>query len=134
MRLDAGERREATVELRLFLRPQRPDRFDVLGRADASFLVWNADRIELAPHVADTDPEDEPPLGENVDPGQLLGQDDRVALRQEMIPLASLTRSVCAAAKASAAMVSSMSVSGAAGEGGSWGSIRTTCSPVQTDS
>ena len=51
-----------------------------------------------------------------------------------MIPEPILIRSVFAAAKASEATVSTKGESGGTGDGGSWGSISTTCSPVQIDS
>ncbi len=51
-----------------------------------------------------------------------------------MMPVPSLMVEVWAAAKARATAGSSMRASGGSGDGGAWGSGRTTCSPVHNES
>ncbi len=46
----------------------------------------DAQRAKLGFQIANTDAEDQPPAGEDVQTGQLLGQHQRVALRQDDHP------------------------------------------------
>src|SRR5436309_8567887 len=65
------------------LSPDRADRGEVLLRARASGLEWDADRSELLLDVADANPEDEPTTGEDVERRELLCKDQRIAEGQD---------------------------------------------------
>src|SRR2546428_352621 len=49
----------------------------------AALLERGAERAELRLQIADADAEDQPAVREPVEAGQLLGQHERVALRQD---------------------------------------------------
>ncbi len=81
--LDPAERGELTAQLGLLVAPQRAQGVDPLVGAAAAGLEGHADRLVLARHVPHADADLEATLREHVDRRQLLGQDDRVAQRQD---------------------------------------------------
>ena len=74
---------EAPLIGRLRRRPQRQHRLQVLDGARALVLEGYAERVELRLQVADAEAEDQPPAGHHVDARQLLGEHERIALRQD---------------------------------------------------
>ena len=71
------------------------------------------------------------PAGEHVDRGEFLGQHDRIALRQDNDPGAEPDSFGMRGDEAQRDSESINGVSAGAGEGGTCGSGRTICSPVQ---
>ena len=63
--------------------PQGTHRVDVLIGDRAALGVVRPDGAELRLQVADADAQQEPPAGQDVDAGDLLGQGDRIALGQQ---------------------------------------------------
>ena len=100
----------------------------------AALLEVGADGAELGLEVADADAEREPAAAEHVEAGDLLGQHDGVALREDHDAGREADRRVRAAAHVRASSGSSAGSCGAIGDGGTCGSGRTTCSPAHSDS
>ena len=69
------------MEARVVRCPKNSQAFDVFVRPGAAALEGNADRFKLFPEPADADAERESAAGQLIDGRQLLGQDQRVALR-----------------------------------------------------
>ena len=65
------------------LLPERAQRAHRLGRARGAVLERDAERLELLAQPADADAEDHPPVRQHVERRDLLGDVDRMALRQE---------------------------------------------------
>ncbi len=86
MGVDAGEVGEAAVELGSLVVPEAGHGVEELVRHGAALGEVGADGAELGLEVADADAEREAPTGEHVQRRQLLGQHDRVALREDHDP------------------------------------------------
>ena len=68
---------------RLVVAPQRAHRLDVVVVAATAIGERHAERIELLTQPTDADAEDHPAAAQRVDRRDLLGGDQRVALRQD---------------------------------------------------
>ena len=78
-----GERGELAVVRRLALVPELAEHGDVVVGPLAALGERDADGVELLLEPADADAELDPSLGEVVEGGDLLGDEDRVALRED---------------------------------------------------
>jgi hypothetical protein len=81
--VDALEVDVLAVERGRLVLPEAAHGGQVLVRACPAALHRDADRGHLGLEVGDPDAEDQPPAGEDVEAGDLLGQHQRVALRQD---------------------------------------------------
>jgi hypothetical protein len=80
------ERDEAPLELRRRLVPQRAHGGNVLIGARAAVGQRRAERAQFGLEIADAEADDQSALAEHVDRRQLLGEQDRLALRQHDHP------------------------------------------------
>jgi hypothetical protein len=69
--------------VRVFLSPDGDHRLDVLVGAPSALRHWRAKGLRLFWYRADADANDESPTREHIDAGELLGEEQRVVLRQE---------------------------------------------------
>jgi hypothetical protein len=81
--VDAGEVRVAPLEARRLVAPQGAHGVDVLVGARAALGERHADGAHFRLEVAGTDAEDQPSLRQHVEARDLLGEYERVALRQD---------------------------------------------------
>ena len=98
-------------------------------------LEVGADRPELRLEVADADAEREPPAGQHVEAGDLLGEHDRVALRHDHDAGREADRRRRRGRPRRARSAGrAPGPAGAIGDGGTCGSGSTTCSPAHSES
>src|SRR4029453_18437856 len=88
MRLDALEGGEAAAIRGRSLHPDGADRGEVLVGGEAALLERGAEGAELRLEIANADAEDEPAIRHDVERGQLLREDERIALGQDDDPRA----------------------------------------------
>ena len=96
--------------------PELAHDLDVLARAPGAALEGNAEGPEFLGRPADADPEGEAPLGEAVEAGDGLGQDEGLCSGTRQMPVARRMRLVTAAANVSATKGSSQSASAPSGK------------------
>ena len=90
-----GEPRELAVGRGRALGPERPQRGDVVVEALAPLGEGDAEGVELLLEPPDADAELDPAAGEPVEGGDLLGDHDRVALREDQDAGAESDRATC---------------------------------------
>jgi hypothetical protein len=83
MGADSREADERAVERRPLVFPERAHRAEVLGGPSPASLHRDPDCLHLGLEVADAHPEGEPSARDDVEAGELLGENHRVALRQD---------------------------------------------------
>jgi hypothetical protein len=134
MGIDSRDADELAVERRPLVFSKRAHRAEVLGGAGPSSLHRNADRLELGLEVADAHAECEPSARDDVEAGELLGEDHRVALRQDHDACGETDPLGMRCEERKRNKPSRIGSSGSIGEGGTRGSGTTTCSPTHSES